>query len=98
MFHIWGYIFNCVPILESHQLPIFGRYQFLQLFQIKQDLFVFVNHRRTIPRNHSLMVEDQIIKTSATDKYLGLYLDQNLKFLDEVKKTSSGKWLTASKH
>ena len=49
----------------------------------KQNLFFCKQSKNDLGRSHTLKVKNQIIKTSV--EYLGVYLDQNLKFQDEVK-------------
>ena len=62
---------------ESHQLTINAD---------KTEFICFCNPSKTdFARNHTLKVKNQILNTSTTRKYLGVYLDQNFKCQDEVK-------------
>ena len=68
---------SLVNFFESHQLTINAD---------KTEFICFCKpSKNDIARNHTLKVKNQIINTSTTVKYLGVYLDQNLKFQDEVK-------------
>ena len=66
-----------VKFFKSHQLTINAD---------KTEFICFCKpSKNDFTRNHTLKVKNQIINTSTTVKYLGVYLDQNLKFQDEVK-------------
>ena len=68
---------SLVNFCESHQLTIKAD---------KTEFICFCKPSKNgFARNHTLKVKNQIINTSTTVKYLGVYLDQKLKFHDEVK-------------
>ena len=67
-----------VNFFESHQLTINAN---------KNEIICFCNSskKNKFAGSHTIKVKNQIINTSTTVKYLGVYLDQNLNFQDEVK-------------
>ena len=66
-----------VNFFESHQLTINAN---------KTEFICFCNSSKNdFAGSHIIKVKNQIIKTSTTVKYLGVYLDKNLNFQDEVK-------------
>ena len=68
---------SLVNFFESHQLTINAD---------KTEFICFCKpSKNDLVRTHTLKVENQNIKTSTTVKYSGVYLDQNLKFQDELK-------------
>ena len=68
---------NLVNFFESHQLTINAD---------KTEFICFCKPSKIdFTRNHTLKVENQIFNSSTSVKYLGVYLDQNMKFQDEVK-------------
>ena len=68
---------SLVNFFESHQLTIKAD---------KTEFICFCKPcKNDFARIHTLKVKNQIINTSTTVNYLGVYLDQNLKVQDEVK-------------
>ena len=68
---------SLVNFFASHQLTINAD---------KTEFICFCKpSKNDFARNHTLKVKNQIINTSTAVKYLGVYLDQTLKFQDEVK-------------
>ena len=66
-----------VDFFESHQLTINAN---------KTEFICFCKpSKNTFAGSHTIKVKNQIINTSKTVKYFGVYLDQNLDFRDEVK-------------
>ena len=66
-----------VNFFESHQLTINAN---------KTEFICFCKpSKNKFAGSHTIKVKNQIINTSTTVKYLGVYLDQNLDFQDEVK-------------
>ena len=54
--------------------------------QTKQNLYFCKPSRNNDVKSYKLHLKDQIIKHSNSVKYLGIFLDHNLTFQDEVKK------------
>ena len=66
-----------VNFFESHQLTINAN---------KTEFICFCKpSKNNFAGSHTIKVKNQIINTSTTVKYLGVYLDQNMNFQDEVK-------------
>ena len=66
-----------VNFFESHQLTINAK---------KTEFICFCKpSKNKFAGSRTINVKNQIINTSTTVKYLGVYLDQNLDFQDEVK-------------
>ena len=53
--------------------------------QKKPNLLFFLSHQKMKVEHLKLQVKDQIIQTSSFVKYLGVYLDRNLTFQNEIK-------------
>ena len=47
--------------------------------------FITFQTKNNKNKNTNLIVKDEVIRSSSTVKYLGVYLDQNLMFQEEVK-------------
>ena len=60
---------------EKHQLTLNADKTEFITFQTKNNKY----------KNTNLIVKDEVIRSSSAVKYLGVYLDQNLLFQEEVK-------------
>ena len=73
----WKKILNNLYIFfENHRLTINAD---------KTEFILFCKPKNNDVKSYKLHVKDQIIKHSNSVKYLGVFLDQNLTFQDEVK-------------
>ena len=66
---------NICDFFEKHQLTLNADKTEFNTFQTKNNKY----------KNTNLIVEDEVIRSRSTLKYLGVYLDQNLTFQEEVK-------------
>ena len=66
---------NICNFFEKHQLTLNADKTEFITFQTKNNKY----------KNTNLIVKDEVIRSKSTVKYLGVYLDQNLSFKEEVK-------------